>query len=505
MMRQVSRRDILRRGLAGGAAAAIASALSRVIHGGAGAGPAAKRPNVLLVVADDLRPQLGCYGKRQMVTPNLDRLAGQGTLFKRTYCQQPLCGPSRSSFLTGLRPDTIKIFDNATRLRASGPGVVTLPQHFKSNGYHTQSVGKIFHSFDEERDGGATWTVPTWEPEEAARYASPELREQFERLRAEGKTSSVEVGPRYERADVADNVYADGMLADRAVETLGQVKDKSFFLAVGMRKPHRPWAAPEKYWRMYDPRRLDLPDNFEPPVNCPEIALKESRDDAEGDDEGDAEAGVQPARRTIRPKEIRAQMHGYFACISYVDALIGRIVGELDRLGLGENTVVVVTSDHGFHLGENGQRAKSTLFTPSLHVPLIVRMPGGTGAGGRTAALTELVDIYPSLCDLCGITPPPNVEGTSFKPVLEDPDREWKQFAISQTPREDGKVMGYSMRTDRYRFNRWQWQDGSRVEFELYDQRKDPGETVNIAKENVETVQRLDRQLAKGWRGAVPA
>ena len=186
-MCRVSRRDILRRGLAGGAAAVIGSALPRGVRG-AGAARAAKRPNVLLVVADDLRPQLGCYGKRQMVTPHLDRLAEQGTVFKRTFCQQPLCGPSRSSFLTGLRPDTTKIYDNATALRTSSPDVVTLPQHFKNHGYHTQSVGKVFHTFDEVRDDGASWTVPTWEAKAAYRYASPELREQFDRLHAEGKT-----------------------------------------------------------------------------------------------------------------------------------------------------------------------------------------------------------------------------------------------------------------------------------------------------------------------------
>jgi arylsulfatase A-like enzyme len=437
-----------------------------------------------------------------MVTPNIDRIASEGVVFKRTFCQQPLCGPSRSSFLTGLRPDTSKIWDNYTPVRKQVPDVVTLPQHFKNNGYHTQAVGKISHTHGEVTEDEPSWSVPHWQVKASMRYASEELRKQYEERRAEGIMGSVRLGPRFEKADVPDNAYADGMVADRAVEVLKEIAEKNFFLAVGFKKPHRPYAAPAKYWDLYDPKKIKLPPNSELPLNVPEIALKDSGGEGE-DDEDDNEE--EKNARGMRPKEQRTHLHGYYSCVSFVDALVGKIVGELDRLGLRENTVVVVTSDHGFHIGENGQRAKSTLFTPSLHVPLVIRTPDASMAGRRTPALTELVDLYPSLCDLCGLTPPPHVEGTSFKPVMQDPDREWKQFALSQTPREEGKVMGYSMRTDRYRFNKWQWLDGSRVEYELYDQRKDPGETVNIAGENAELVRRLDKTLSAGWRSAAPA
>ena len=506
-MTHVTRRDILKGAVGGGAAAVLGSTLLRGSRG-FGAEPGGKRPNVLLILADDLRPQLGCYGERQMVTPNIDKLAAEGVVFKRTFCQQPLCGPSRASFLTGLRPDTSKVWDNFTPARKQAPDVVTLPQHFKNNGYHTQAVGKVSHTHGEVTEDEPSWSVPHWQVKASMRYADPALREEYERRRAEGTMGSVRLGPRFERADVPDNAYADGMVADRAVEVLREIKDKTFFLAVGFKKPHRPYAAPAKYWDLYDPKKIKLPSNSELPANVPEIALKESGGE---DDEEDAEkktdepAAPAKAARPMRPKEQREHLHGYFACVSFVDALVGKIVAELDKLGLRENTIVVVTSDHGFHIGENGQRAKSTLFTPSLHVPLVIRPADASMAGRRTGAIIELVDLYPSLCDLCGVTPPPHLEGTSFKPVMQEPDREWKQFAISQTPREEGKVMGYSMRTDRYRFNRWQWLDGSRVEYELYDQRKDPGETVNIAGENADLVKRLEKMLSAGWRSAAPA
>src|SRR5687768_11227275 len=402
IMGQLSRRDMIRGALGGGAAAMLGATLMRPSRCWGAAAPG-KRPNVLFILADDLRPQLGCYGERQTVTPNIDRLASEGVVFKRTFCQQPLCGPSRSSFLTGLRPDTSRIWDNYTPVRKQVPDIVTLPQHFKNSGYHTQAVGKISHTHGEVQEDEASWSAPHWQVKASMRYADPALREEYERRRAEGTMGSVRLGPRFEKADVPDNAYADGMVADHAVEVLKGIKEKNFFLAVGFKKPHRPYAAPAKYWDLYDPKKIKLPANTELPANVPEIALKESGD--EDDDEDAAKKTDKPeaatkASRPMRPKELRENLHGYFSCVSSVDALVGKIVGELDRLGLRENTVVVVTSDHGFHIGENGQRAKSTLFTPSLHVPLVIRTPDASMAGRRTGALTELIDLYPSLCDL---------------------------------------------------------------------------------------------------------
>ncbi len=455
----------------------------------------ARKPNVLCIVIDDLRPDLGCYGVPEMVTPNLDRLAATGVLFERAYSQYALCGPSRESFFTGCRPDTTGFFFNTTGTRGvNGPplDVASFPLHFKNHGYLTRGFGKT-HDHTE-----SWWSEPLWSAPYEYRYAKKENRARYKRLHAQGVRGTGKLGPIIERADAPDNAYRDGMVVDEIVETLHERDDRPFFFVVGLEKPHRPYAVPKRYWKMYPTRDVEIaPIDF--PHDVPKIALKD-----DGDDEDDV---PEPEPRTEkREDELRQLNRGYYACVSYVDAQVGRLLDGLESAGCADNTIVVLFSDHGFHLGENGLRAKNTAFERALHVPLIVRAPGLHPPGQRVSALTELVDVYPFLCDVCGIPRPEHLEGASFKPLMANPNRPWKKMAVSQCARERGDVMGYSIRTERYRFVRWQWKDGDRVEYELYDHQVDPGEMVNIADDpaQVETLRKLDALLDAGWQAARP-
>ena len=448
--------------------------------------------NVLFINIDDLNTMLGCYGHPEMHTPNIDQLAGRGTLFNRAYCQFPLCNPSRASVLTGLRPDTIGIKTNDT---AEGDtfGAITAPQYFKAHGYHTRSVGKIAHGWLAWEDK-VSWSAPIWRVpyvnKDTASYTS------------------------WQALDVADNELRDGKIASEAIEVLKKIKDLPFFLAVGFDKPHVPFEAPTQYFDLYTPQDFTLPTHSTSlPENAPLYALR-----------------ANPSK--LPDAKILELTRAYAACISYIDAQVGRILKQLQQLELTEKTLIVLWSDHGFHLGEHATWQKNTLFEVGLRVPLIVSVPNQSRVGIKTDAFVELVDIFPTLCDACQLPIPPELEGLSMLPIIEQAADEWKSAAFSQLRRRpirnyyhnntlqsltgidldvDESVDGYSMRTDRYRYTEWagysaQGEKIADLDPELYDYQTDPDETVNIASfpENAELVTRLSEQLHAGWRAALP-
>jgi arylsulfatase A-like enzyme len=490
-------------GLLGGALAGAGAAF------GAAAGKS--RPNVLFIAVDDLRTQLGCYGHGQMISPNIDRLAAGGALFERAYCQQAVCAPSRASLLSGCRPDTTRIYDLNTPLRKAMPDVLSLPQHFKNHGYTTYSLGKIYHHRSDDLVGWSNRPFHAQGAWQGRGYLDPasvaEMQKADAAKRAAAKQAgrakkaagpSLGIGPAFEGPDVADGDYPDGKNVDLAIAQLRKwaKTGEPFFLALGLYKPHLPFNAPRRYWDMYPRDRIQLPTNTRPPTDAPDFALTnwgELRQYTNIPKQGRCDDAL--ARTLIR---------AYYACVTYIDALLGRVLAELDRLKLRDNTAIVLWGDHGWKLGEYGCWSKHTNFELDTHAPLLLAGPG-IRPGTRTRALTEFVDIYPTLCELCGLPVPDHCEGVSLLPLMKAPDRPWKTAAFSQYPR--GRVMGYSMRTDRYRYNRWIERKGGKVlARELYDHEADPGENANLAGKPAcaELVKRLDAQCAAGWKAARP-
>ena len=496
---------------------------------------AADRPNILFIAVDDLRPEFGAYGANYVKSPNLDRIAKEGITFNRAYCQQAVCSPTRSSLLTGTRPDTTKVWDLVTHFRAALPNVVTLPQHFKNNGYFVQGMGKIYHG---SLDDPQSWSVP-WGTPKAETYALPEnvtLNERRYGVDPDGdnaaatkgkgkgkgaktaKAAGVTVpdsmpaaknirGPAFEGAEVPDNMFQDGKVAELAVSTLRDISQKKepFFLAVGFIKPHLPFIAPKKYWDLYDPAKIQLATNPFRPKDAPEYAILSGGElrNYHGIPEGHV------------PDDLARQLkHGYYAAISYMDAQVGKVLAELDRLDLRKNTIVILWGDHGWKLGEHDAWCKHSNSENDTNTALLLSVPGMKNAGAKTNSIVEFVDIYPTLADLAGLPLPKHLEGVSFKPVLDDPNRPWKSAAFSQYPRSAGKseigqLMGYAMRTERYRFVVWVARDDhSKIDaIELYDHTLDPQENTNIAKTpgNNELVDKLLVQWRQGWQGAKPS
>jgi len=459
-----------------------------------------RKMNVLFIAVDDLRPQLGCYGQKQIISPNIDRLAAQGLLFERTYCQQAVCAPSRASLLSGTRPDTTKIYDLNTPLRKAMPDILSLPEHFKNNGYETISIGKIYHHPQDDRKG---WSADPYRagtfPEGAWKGRGYLTEKAFAQMEQYDKANPNMQGrgPAFEAADVSDSAYPDGCNTDYAIKQLNRLKDKPFFLAMGLYKPHLPFNAPNKYWDMYKPEDIKLADNPFVPKNAPTYATTnwgELRN----------YYGI-PQEGPCSDELARQLIHGYYACVTYIDALIGRLLDELDRLKLSDKTAIILWGDHGWKLGEHAGWCKHTNFELDTHVPMILSVPGMKNAGRRTRALTEYVDIYPTLCEVCGLAIPRHIEGLSMVPLLENPDRQWKKAAFSQYPR--GNIMGYTMRTKNFRYTEWRdRKTGKVMASELYDHEKDPQENVNAVTqpEYKQDVQRLAVILKRGWRAALP-
>lgn len=475
---------------------------------------AANRPNILFFAVDDLRSEFGAYGASYVKSPNLDRIARAGLTFNRAYCQQAVCSPSRTSVMTGARPDTTKVWDLVTHFRTALPEVVTLGQHFKQHGYFVQGMGKIYQG---GYDDAPTWSVP-WQSPRGAAYGRPENLALHQRQstpaadatsqdkggkKQKQATSPNSRGPAFEGADVPDNTFHDGLVGDLAVATLRDLSRKSepIFLAVGFTKPHLPFVAPKKYWDLYDPAKIQLAPNKFRPTDAPDYAIQS----------GGELRNYHGIPAGSIPDDLARQLkHGYYAAISYMDAQVGRVLDELDRLGLREKTIVILWGDHGWKLGEHDAWCKHTNCENDANAPLLLSVPGMKHAGVRTDALVEFVDIYPTLADLAGLPLPPHLEGISLKPLLENPRRPWKSAAFSQYPRSSGgrSLMGYSMRTDRYRFTAWvDRRDSSRIDaLELYDHRVDPQENTNIARlpAHAALVEQLTAQLRAGWRAALP-
>ena len=470
--RPYTRRDFLETTVKAGAAAFTTGLLPNLKADAAGT------HNVLFIFLDDMQPLLGCYGHSHMHTPNLDALAQRGTVFNRAYCQYPLCNPSRASILTGLRPDTTGVKDNMTFFRDRLPGVVTLPQQFKEHGYHTESLGRVGHA-PSFQDDAFSWSVPSWKT-----WWTP-----------------TDTSPSWAALDVADNALRDGRIAARAVETLAAIQHSPFFLAVGFRKPHFPLESPQKYYDLYDPAMLSLPKTLE----LPQGSLDHAYDTYNTLGVSSPFQCLFDADPMFVAEDLLELVHAYAAAISFVDAQVGQVLQQIESLGLAENTVVVVVSDQGQHIGEHGILGKGTLFQYSLHSPLIISVPGQASAGVRTDALAELVDIYPTLCEACDVPTRPELEGRSLMPVVAQPTRPWKTGAFSQTVRyERYERDAYSIRTARYRYT--EWGPGGSIAVELFDYETDPYETRNIAMlpENSDLVADLKEQLYAGWWAALP-
>ncbi len=408
-----------------------------------------ENPNILMICVDDLRPETRCYGASQMITPNIDQLAADGYQFNRAYVQQAVCSPSRASMMTGLRPDTTQVFDLVTDFRDTIPWVETLPQYLRGYGYYSAGIGKIYHG---GLNDDLTWDEP-WSA-------------------GSGTYGSVGAGnPPTERADVEDNELRDGAVTDDAILKLADLKTKQpFFYGVGYVRPHLPFVAPTAYWNLYADSDLVLPHTDDPAVDSSSYAYTTWGELRDYDDI--------PATGPVSDDQEKELIHGYYASISYMDAQLGRLMTALEAEGLADNTIVVLWGDHGWHLGDHGQWCKHTNYERATRIPMIVKVPWMPGAS-QIDALTEVVDLYPTLLDLCGIPEPSTLEGDSLVPLLEAPESAGDADAISQYPR-DGN-MGYSMRTDRYRYTEWRVENSTiLVDRELYDHFLDPLEDTNV-------------------------
>lgn len=437
------------------------------------------RPNVLFIAVDDLRPELACYGKEKMHTPNIDRLAKTGVLFNRAYCMVPTCGASRASLMTGIRPSRNRFVTYLTRADKDAPGITTMNTLFNRNGYATSSLGKIFHH---ATDNAVGWSQPAWRPKGGFAYQTPENQKLHNRRQKQkGRRKR---GPAYESAKAPEDAYPDGRIADKAISELKRLKkgDKPFFMAVGFMKPHLPFVCPKKYWDLYDEKEIHLPPTYHRPKNAPKEAIHTSG-------ELRAYAGI-PAKGPVSDETARKLIHGYYACVSFTDAQVGKVLDELDRLELSKNTIVVLWGDHGWNLGEHTLWCKHSCFETSMQIPIIVKAPG-ISPGQKTNGLTETIDIYPSLCELADLPKPAHLAGRSFVPLLNNPNQPWKTAAVGRFNAGD------TIRTDHYRFSEYGDKMGRIKSNMLYDHHTDPAEDNNISvlPNNTELIDKLSKQL----------
>ncbi len=441
------------------------------------------RYNVLFIATDDLNCDLGCYGNAVVQTPNIDRLAARGIRFERAYCQFPLCSPSRTSLMTGLRPDTTQVFDLKKHFRRVLPDVVTLPQMFKRHGYFAARVGKIYHYGVPGQIGTSGLDDPaSWD-----QFVNPRGRDKDEEGKLTNCTPKRGLGSSlsFLAADGTDEEQTDGIGATETIKLLEANRDRPFFIACGFYRPHCPYVAPRKYFEHVPFEQTRMPD-----VSAAWLT----------------QVPV-PATTFTKPwpwfgvtkAQARESKHAYWAAIEFMDAQVGRLLASLERLHLSEKTIVVFWSDNGYHVGENGLWMKQSLFENSARVPLIIATPDQTTKGRSCPRTVELLDLYPTLADLCGLTPPPSLEGRSLKPLLDNPQAAWDQPAFTQVWR--GRFPGYSVRTERWRYTEW---DNGDKGAELHDYANDPGEQHNLIDDpaHAAVVAKLKALVRANWAKA---
>ena len=450
------------------------------------------RPNILFIAVDDLRPELGCYGENHIKSPNIDRLAQSGIVFTNAYCNFPTCGPSRASLLSGIYPSYNRFIEWNCSQDEEFPGIMSLPLYLKTYDYLTISLGKIYNNYG---DGKGSWDIE-WRPPITTTqiwdYQSKKGIKIFEERNKEW-TQDTQIrnnynlpyrGPAFESPDVPDIFYEDGRIANRAIEELQKMKNASrpFFLAVGFKKPHLPFNAPEKYWDFYDKNNIQLPSNYFFPENAPDAARfnwEELRQYY-----GIPQNGPLPDSTAIN------LIHGYYACISYVDAQIGRVLNSLEDLGFAGNTIVILWGDHGWFLGEHGFWTKHSNLRRGPHAPLILKVPW-ENSGFKVDALVEFVDIYPTICALVGLKLPFHLQGKSFVPLLDNPSQQWKEAIFY-------RLSGETILTKTHAYTEWiDYKTGETYARMLYDHRIDPEENVNIAElpENEKLIMKLSQKL----------
>lgn len=449
-------------------------------------GAAEQRPNVLLICVDDLKPLLGCYGDRRIKTPNIDRLAARGVCFDLAYCNQAVCIASRMALLTGLRPQTLGIYDFGRSFRIVRPDLVTLPQHFRNHGYRTASLGKIFHVGHGNHDDQPSWSEPSVKGD-VVHYLTFTGDSREEALFTNRPAGGLPRGPAWEAPDVADEAYPDGQLAREAVRRIAAAKDggQPWFLGLGFVKPHLPFCAPKRYWDLYERVTFAIPPT-DKPSGAPGYAPSHSGEMRNYE--------PTPMKGPLDDDLARTLIHGYHACVSYVDAQLGLVLDALDANGLSQNTIIVLWGDHGWHLGDHGMWGKHTTYEQAARIPLLIIAPGVKPA--TSAAMIESVDLYPTLSALAGLPAPTGVDGVDQVPVLRGGSAP-RDHIIHVYPR--GERLGRAIRTARYRLVEWKkiGAPADTAEFELYDYQEDPQETRNLAKDQPEVLAMMQAILAR--------
>ncbi len=466
----------------------------------------AARPNVLLICVDDLKPTIGCFGDKRANTPSLDRLASRGMRFDMAYCNQAVCAPSRNNLMTGSRSTTLGIYSLGTNFREAQPDAVTLTQYFMRHGWRAEGIGKVFHSGHGNHGDPASWSVP-FQPDKVVEYLLPESSAGGKLTREEalfanqhlGEIGKLPRGAAWESAEVPDNAYADGRIADEGIKRLRAAKEREgtpFFLALGFVKPHLPFCAPKKYWDLYDRAACKLAERQTPPEGAPPYAGKTLLELNQYE--------PVPENGPLKEDLQRALIHGYYAAVSYMDAQVGRVLDELDRLKLSDHTIIVLWGDNGWHFGDHGAWTKHTNYEQANRIPLIIAAPGVARKASSTRQLAETVDLYPTLVELAGLPQPQvpqTLDGVSLVPVLQDPAVRVRDHAYHAFPRQRAgqQVIGRAIRTDRYRMVEWKKPNasGATADFELYDYQMDPEETKNLAASRPEVLVQMRTLLAK--------